>query len=122
MRSAAVLLFAMIVAGCSSLPPTIPPAQTAIPLPDAAQCQAQGGEIRPVCRRGTPTCVIAYADAGHACSDSSQCKGRCVVNPQDKFATPASGKAIGVCEADSDRCGCSAEITAGVAKPAMCVD
>ena len=122
MRIATIFLLAMALAGCSStsLPPT--PATPTKVLPDVAQCQSQGGEIRPVCRRGTPTCVIAYPDAGHACSDGSQCKGRCVVNPQDDMTTPTNGKAVGVCEADSDRCGCSAEIIAGVAQAKRCVD
>ena len=122
MRLTTGFLLAMLLGGCASSQPAIPSAQPAGALPDTAQCAAKGGEIRPVCRRGTPTCVIAYPDAGHACSDSSQCKGRCLVNRQDGSDAPASGKAVGVCEADSDRCGCSAEIIGGVARPTLCVD
>lgn len=123
-RMTAGLFLALLlgVGGCASPTPAAVPVPTAAVLPDAAQCAKKGGEIRPVCRRGTPTCVLAYADAGRTCSDSSQCQGRCVVDRENELPAPAAGKSTGVCEADSDPCGCSAEVIGGVAQPARCVD
>ncbi len=92
-------------------PPTPPPSSAG---PDDVACAARGGTIRPVCRMQRPACVIAYADGGKACTDGEQCEGRCVVLTEDA----AKG---GVCEADSDPCGCTTELIGGVPS-SICVD
>ncbi len=81
-------------------------------------CIAAGGSWKRVCRAQKLTCVRRYRDAGKACSDSSQCDGRCV---GDRDAPETTGQIAGVCEADSDPCGCTTEIIGGVART-ICVD
>ena len=113
MRSILILLM-LVLSSCA--PPPVPtPAGSA--SPDAAACKAEGGAIRPVCKLQRPTCVIAYKDAGTACSDSSQCDGRCVTDR----STGSPGQVAGVCGADSDPCGCVTEVVGGVART-ICVD
>jgi hypothetical protein len=73
-----------------------------------------------VCRRQTPTCVINFADAGKACTDSDQCAGKCLY--EGDGPPPAGTPAAGKCQADSDPCGCSTELIGGVPQAGICVD
>ncbi len=87
---------------------------------DPAACAKAGGEVRPVCRMQKPMCVVTFADANKACSDSSECgSGRCLsVN-----TTAASGQAAkGQCSPTNDPCGCYQRIEDGVALPTICAD
>ena len=100
-------------------PPTAPaPEVTAAQTPEA--CAAAGGTIQPVCRRQTEVCVIAYADAGKPCTDGYQCQGDCRAEPSD--GPPKPGTVTGVCQADSDPCGCFTTIEDGQIAHAICVD
>ena len=108
-------LVALLLAACA--PVAGPAAPSPSGTPDPVACKAEGGAIRPVCKLQRPTCVIAYKDAGTACSDSSQCDGRCVTDR----STGSPGQVAGVCEADSDPCGCVTEVVGGVART-ICVD
>lgn len=88
------------------------------PPPTAVQvCAGRGGEFRPVCKAQRPICVMPYKDAGTACSDSSQCDGRCVADGP----TDGPGQVAGVCETNNDPCGCVTEVVGGVART-ICVD
>ena len=82
------------------------------PIDAAAACKARGGDIRPVCRRHVPTCVVRYADAGKACTDKSDCQGRCLVGSEG----------TGQCEVDDDPCGCKIEMKGGKQAGGRCVD
>ena len=87
---------------------------------DPAACAKAGGEVRPVCRMQKPMCVVTFADANKACSDSSECgSGRCLsVN-----TTATSGQAAkGQCSPTNDPCGCYQRIEDGVALPTLCAD
>ena len=87
---------------------------------DPAACAKAGGEVRPVCRMQKPMCVVTFADANKACSDSSECgSGRCLsVN-----TTATSGQAAkGQCSPTNDPCGCYQRIEDGVALPTICAD
>lgn len=87
---------------------------------DAAACKARGGEVRPVCRRQVPACVVRNADAGQRCTDKSQCAGRCLV---DNAQPGAPGDAAtGRCEEDNDPCGCKIEVKNGKVAGGACVD
>ncbi|MEQ1783692.1 MAG: hypothetical protein ABMA14_20235 [Hyphomonadaceae bacterium] len=87
---------------------------------DPAACARAGGEIRPVCRMQQPMCVVTFADANKACSDSSECgSGRCLaVNTTVESGQPAKGQ----CSPTNDPCGCSQRIEDGVALPTLCAD
>ncbi len=115
MRRLAALIAVLALAACAPMgegPTTAPPV-------DAAACVANGGVVKKVCRMQRPACIFAYSDAGKTCTDSSQCKGRCVI--EDEFPE-VGAKAIGVCERDNDLCGCSAEVIDGRATAGRCVD
>lgn len=115
MRVLVALLAVLTLAACAPMgqgPSTPPPV-------DAASCKANGGVVKPVCRMQRPACIFTYSDADKSCTDSSQCKGRCVI--KDEFPE-VGAKAIGVCEADNDLCGCSAEVIDGKATAGRCVD
>lgn len=115
MRILAVFAAVLALAACA-------PGQgpSTAPQIDAGACAANGGTVKPVCRMQKPACIFNYADAGKACTDSDQCKGRCVL--ADGAEPAADGSAAGICEADNDVCGCSTEIVGGKAQPGLCVD
>jgi len=119
MRILPLLTFLLVTACAPIAAPSPPPVAPSVPPsssagPDQDACAARGGTIRPVCRMQRPACVIAYEDAGKACTDGDQCEGRCVVLTGD-------GSKGGVCEADSDPCGCTTELIGGVPS-SICVD
>lgn len=87
---------------------------------DPAACKARGGEVRPVCRRQVPRCVVHFSDAGKSCSNKSQCRGRCLANPENAGKTGDS--ATGQCEQDDDPCGCKFEVKNGKIAAGICVD
>lgn len=124
-RACMSLLSCLLLAACASGPGAhaVPAAQaesgSADAAPDAASCAAQGGSMRPLGRRGLLRCVVPFADAGKACSDSDQCQGDCLV------ATPvASGApAQGTCQRDiSENFGCRQEVRGGVGAAQICID
>ena len=86
---------------------------------DKAACTSTGGTVQRRGRLGMEQCVRPFADAGKACTDTSQCEGKCVGS-----AGSASGneKVSGQCQADDRLFGCYSEIKDGKAAYAICVD
>lgn len=122
MRSFLTLMILAALVACAP-----PPAPGGAPVPspvesphqlNAAQCQAAGGAMRPVCMMGTVQCVVRYADAGRQCRDSDDCQGAC----RAETMGPAGAPAVGRCQADSDPCGCFANVEDGRIDAALCVD
>ena len=84
---------------------------------DAARhaCMGHGGAWKRVCLAQEYRCVIPYPDAGQACSDSSECKGQCLIDLTDKcdpgsgcshVKVPDAGSEVrGMCQVDNDPCG-----------------
>jgi hypothetical protein len=77
-------------------------------------------------------CLAPFRDAGKACTDSSQCEGKCLVdmvivcergkecsNPE--FPKPGQ-PFVGICQRDDRFCGSFIEIVKGQAEPAYHVD
>lgn len=92
---------------------------------DVEACERQGGTVRGVCMFGTPACVLPYADAGLGCTDSSECDGRCFLDRQgygNENQPIVGAEATGVCEADSNPCGCWYEIRQGKIQQGLCAD
>ena len=92
---------------------------------DIEACEKQGGTVRGVCMFGLPACVVPYADAGLQCTDSSECDGRCLLDRQaygieDQLIVGI--EATGVCEVDSNPCGCRYEIKEGKVQQGICTD
>ncbi len=87
---------------------------------DADACAAQGGEVRQEGMLGTYRCTVPYADAGTACSDKSDCEGRCLLPPGSDAAHGEA--ATGACQANDSPFGCYAEILGGRVAAAVCVD
>ena len=119
---------ALALAGCQGDPPadSAPAAvpdmprdvASAMPQPDAAACQAQGGMLDRRGRAQTLMCVHPYPDAGQQCTDNQQCTGKCVTAPDDG----PDGQIVGTCQADDALFGCYAEVVDGKAVRAICVD
>ena len=61
-----------------------------------------------------PACVLAFKDAGKACTDKKDCQGDCLGEGEKAKA--------GKCAPDNDPCGCKTKIVGGKATPTMCVD
>lgn len=102
-------------------PSAAPPAVASSEPTDAASCAAAGGSWQGVGLMNTPACVIPYADAGKACTDSDQCEGACWA---EVAMTPeqAGGKVTGQCQPTNMPFGCHSEVIKGVAQPGLCAD
>ena len=119
MRFALTVSALLVLAGCTtSVPATAPPADA---MTDAAQCAASGGRLQPLGRLQREQCVVAYADAGKACSRKADCIGQCLASGDTEWAPGA--KAMGTCQRDvSQNFGCRQRIDGGVAQGTICVD
>jgi hypothetical protein len=89
-------------------------------LRDAEACSNRGGTWRRVCLMGTWSCVMPYSDGGKTCSDKKDCQGQCRYEGGESLAPGAPAK--GVCQRNSDPCGCFAEVRDGKLGHALCVD
>ena len=125
MRAARRLAVAMIFSAGIALPAmaqtnTSPlPGQTPVAEKERIACVAKGGKIRAVCRSGRLMCVVAYPDAGKACTDNSQCaSNKCVATESGAIGAAASGK----CKVTNDPCGCTTMVKNGKRGPTVCVD
>ena len=87
---------------------------------DKEACAAKGGEVRQEGLLGTYRCTVPYADAGKACTDKSDCEGKCLLPPEPEAATGEA--ATGACQANDSPFGCYAEILDGKIAAALCVD
>lgn len=113
-----MILAGLALAACQPMPATHDggPGQT----PSADACAARGGTLQPVGRAQTLQCVIAYADAGKACTSGAQCAGDCRI--EDAPFPAAGAAASGRCQADSRPFGCHATVENGKATAAICID
>jgi hypothetical protein len=121
---AAILMITLLLAGCA---PAGPPVETSVKHSaasstpaDAASCRLAGGILRPVGRMQTLQCVLNYADAGKSCTSGEQCAGDCRAAPGTD-AVPGQ-KVAGLCQATSDRFGCSTRVENGRALATICID
>lgn len=87
---------------------------------DKDACAAKGGEVRQEGMLGTYRCTVPFADAGKACTDKSDCEGKCLLPPESEAA--AGDAAAGACQASDSPFGCYAEILDGKIAAALCVD
>jgi hypothetical protein len=87
---------------------------------DDRACAARGGLMRRVCENGFVTCVERYADAGKPCTDREQCLGRCLYEVTD--SPPPTESVVGVCEHDTNPCGCFNLVVHGKVEPGGCLD
>ena len=101
-------------------PAVSPPATQTAATDDPAACAARNGTIRAVCRMQVRTCVIAYRDAGRACSDNADCEGKCLL--KDDAPVDRNVRVTGMCQASSNPCGCRTEVDGGRVTASICVD
>ena len=107
-------------ANCPKVAPAPVSVAAAIATPaETAACQAAGGSIRRQGLLGSEDCVQPYCDAGQACSDSSECIGRCYADNNTDFD---GGPAVGACQPTTSPFGCRTEVVAGTVGPTLCID
>ena len=91
-------------------------------LTDEASCEAAGG----VWGRGglspQPFCNMRYPDAGAACSDASECGGRCLAAERAGDEKDEGEDLLGRCQTFTSEFGCYALIEGGQVGPTLCVD
>jgi hypothetical protein len=87
---------------------------------DAKACSDRGGTWRRVCLMGTWSCVMPYSDGGKSCKDKKDCQGQC--RYQGEGVLEPGSPVTGVCQRNSDPCGCFAEVRDGKLQPTLCVD
>lgn len=98
--------------GCSGLFDGV--AGTCIAEDEAkSKCSAAGGRWGVWGLQRASFCMRTYADGGKSCTDSSQCKGKCLQSTSDESAH---------CEHDELSFGCFAEWSNGKAGPTICRD
>jgi hypothetical protein len=127
MRSVLMMFLLWVLAGCSSAPHAagsgVPAAsvETAATTAQRAECEAAGGDARPLGRLQHVHCVVPYADAGKACGGKADCNGQCLA--PEGAGLVAGATARGVCQRDiSQNFGCHQRIDNGVAQGTICVD
>ena len=127
MKLKALLLAAgLALAACSPTPapePAVPTAEAPVPPTmsvSSSACTARGGEMRQVGRMQSWQCVVKYADAGKRCTDASQCEGQGEIAGNSGVAPGA--RAVGQCQADSNRFGCRTTVKDGKAEATLCID
>ncbi|MBI1685756.1 hypothetical protein [Caulobacter hibisci] len=117
MRLPLIAVALLTLAACA---PTAPPPGPSAQAGDSVEaCTARGGQIETVGRRGLPTCVVPFADAGKACTDGSQCQGGCVLEGN---LEPSDAPVTGQCKRSNVQFGCYAKVVGGKATSAICVD
>ena len=115
-----IAALALAAAACSPMqaqgPDTAAPGQSA-----EAACVARNGTMQRVGRLQTLQCVVRYTDAGQRCTDSDQCQGECRYEG-DASAVAPNASVAGVCQADSNRFGCSTRVEDGRPDATICID
>jgi hypothetical protein len=113
----------LFLGSCAPLEPasetTARVSASSVPM-DEASCRLAGGTMSPAGRRQLLQCTIAYPDAGKSCSASDQCAGECRAPSGSDI--PAGQVVQGLCQADSNRFGCSTRVEGGRAQATLCVD
>ncbi len=111
----------VILVGCAPTEAPAPPTggqsfARELSVAGKAACIAVGDRVERRGRLQAETCVHSFADAGKACTDSSQCQGKCVSQGNATEAT------AGQCQAHDHQFGCYSEVKAGKAVNTICVD
>jgi hypothetical protein len=131
MRSLVSLLpFGLALAGCSQTPVA---EESSAPLPTAVAATGAGAGTGGKCDRpgqfwarrglaGERMCVTPYPDAGKACTDKSDCAGRCIADYGSVKGRTSGSPAVGKCQADDALFGCYAEVVQGRLGARLCVD
>ena len=96
-----------------------------LPHVSVEQCASHGGTVREPDQSGwetAPICIVTTPDADRACTDSSQCTGRCLFGG-GRLNDPRPGsRAVGSCEPSNYTIGCFAEVRDGRLTAYMCQD
>ncbi len=118
MRLPLIAAALLTLAACA--PTVSPPGPVASSGTESVEaCAASSGRIETVGRRGLPTCVVPYADAGKACTDTAQCQGGCILEGNlEASDAPVTGQ----CKRSNVQFGCYAKVVDGKATAAICVD
>jgi hypothetical protein len=115
-----------------SKPRPPPPPSAASFASNQVECFRAEGRWDRVCMSQQYTCLTRYRDAGKACTDSSQCQGKCLVDmtvtcvrgaectdpPRPEPGQPFTGQ----CQRDDEHCGSFIEIRKGRAEPGYSID
>lgn len=91
---------------------------------ELATCINRGGRVMIAGLSGNQTCALPYADAGKACSGSSQCLGDCMLDEARLGGRPLqpNQRVPGRCEATNYGFGCRTTVEYGRIAMAICTD
>jgi hypothetical protein len=118
------LSFAPVVSALVAQAPALPERGRRLSSSDLAACINRGGRIRIAGRSGNQTCALPLADAGKACSSSSQCTGVCLLD-EARLGTRRIGhgdRVPGRCQPTTYGFGCSTIVEHGRISSANCID
>ncbi|CAM3614288.1 hypothetical protein [Parendozoicomonas haliclonae] len=125
LKIAAIAAFSTLLAACTTQSPTVSEIDPSLSLSDRAYsiktqqaCEAESGTWRKVGRLQAFACVLPTADAGKACTDSSECQVGCIV---EEHVEPGT-KVVGQCMSSTHRFGCNTMVTNGVVEGTLCID
>lgn len=84
-------------------------------------CEQRGGKMAQAGRMGRFRCIASYADGGQPCTDSGQCKGKCLFMG-DEQERPLPQPVVGQCSRNDNPFGCFVEVRDGKLLAGLCVD
>jgi hypothetical protein len=117
-RATCLLIAAAAIATCSPAPHEFQGQR----VPNAAECTAKAAFLDHRGMFGKVMCVTPFPDAGKACSDKSNCSGRCIIAYEKLGGIADPSHATGQCQADDAQFGCYSEIVGGKVTQPICVD
>jgi hypothetical protein len=108
-----------------------PPGRSPTTATNQVACFQEGRRWEQACGLRAYRCVTHHPDAGKACTDGSQCEGRCLAEIATRCTADGCIEAtipeidqpfVGRCEEDDTRCGSFIEIRKGRAEPVYHID
>jgi hypothetical protein len=110
---------ALLALALAAPSPPPPPPQQAQSMTEAEKtdCIAKGGLVARGGKAQIESCRTRFADAGKACTDTSQCQGGCSAN----LVKPGASHPVGQCNTYSGQFGCQSYLAKGVVHE-MCID
>jgi len=116
-----LILAVVFLMAAGPLPPRSP---TKLSESEVQKCTGRGGRIMTMGLSGNEGCVTPTPDAGHSCTDMSECTAGCYLDTtRPGFRWPKPNQRVtGICAATTYGFGCKAAVVRGKAQPSICID